>query len=44
MEITHLIILADEMEDLLSDLAPILLSSGQEWQLHISTVISHIGR
>ena len=44
MEITHLIILADEMEDLLSDLAPILLSSEKEWQLPISTVISHIGR
>ena len=26
------------------DLSPILASSGQEWQLYISTVRAHIGR
>ena len=34
------LILADEV----ADLPPIVASSGQEWQYHISTVRDHIGR
>ena len=41
MAITHLLILADEMTDLCSLVLP---SSDHEWQLHISIVISNIGR
>ena len=41
MAITHLLILADEMADLCFLVLP---SSDHEWQLHISIVISHIGR
>ena len=32
------------MADQLADLSPLLASSGQEWQFHISTVRAHIGR
>ena len=38
------LILADEVADLLADLAPVIASRGQEWQFHIFTVIAHIGR
>ena len=34
------LILADQV----ADLTPILASSGQEWQFHISTIRAHIGR
>ena len=34
------LILADQV----SDLPPVLVSSGQEWQFHICTVRAHIGR
>ena len=34
------LILADQ----LANLPPVLASSGQEWQFHISTVTAHIGR
>ena len=44
MAITHLLILADEVADQLVDLPPVLPSSDQEWQLHISTVITDIDR
>ena len=38
------LVLSDEVADVLADLPPVLPSSGQEWQIHISTVRAHIGR